>query len=76
MMQIKDFNDQSELVVGFIMQKHNMNREDAMKAWFNSKTYAEIYRRQLFYISATRAYSELYMEWQNNPDWMRNLFDK
>ena len=75
-MKIKDFNDQSELVVSYIMQNYNMNRENAMKAWYNSRTCSEIYNRQLFYISATRAYSELLMEWQNNDEWMRNPFDK
>ena len=45
-MQIKDFNDQSELVVSYIMQNYNMNRENAMKAWYNSRTYSEIYFQQ------------------------------
>ncbi len=74
-MHIKDFDSQSELIVGFIMKNHDMNREEAMKAWYNSKTYAEINKRELFYISATRAYSELLMEWDNNDEWMRNPFD-
>ena len=74
-MQITDFNDQSELIIGYIMQNYNMDRENAIKAWFGSRTYAEICGRRLFYISATRAYSELLMEWQNNDEWMRNPFD-
>ena len=74
-MQITDFNNQSELIVGYIMQNYNMDRENAMKAWYNSRTYSEIYNRRLFYVSATRAYSELLMEWQNSDEWMRDPFD-
>ena len=74
-MQINDFDSQSELIVGFLIQNYNMSREDAMKLWFNSKTYSEIYRRRLFYVSATRAYSELFMEMEQNDEWMRNPFD-
>lgn len=74
-MKINDFTSQSELIIDFIMQNLGLNREGAMKLWFNSKTYSEICRRQLFYISATRAYSELLMEMQYSDEWMRNSFD-
>lgn len=73
-MQIIDFDNQSELVIEFLMERNKMNREDA-KSWYKSKTYSEILDRKLFYISATRAYSELLMERAGNDEWMRNSFE-
>lgn len=74
-MSVNDFTMQSQTIIELLMQRHNMDRTRAMQIWFKSKTYAEILRRKLFYISATRAYSELLLEQQNNSEWMRNSFD-
>ena len=74
-MLVNDFDSQSELIIGFLMKNQNMSKDDAEKEWFQSKTYSEIIRRKLFYVSASRAYSELLMEQQNNDEWMRNPFD-
>lgn len=52
-----------------------MSREVATKTWFSSKTYQEIIKRKLTYISAMRAYTELKMEFEKNPNWMQNSFD-
>lgn len=69
------FESQSITVVEHIMKDNNISREDAIKMWFNSKTYNEIVNRKLTYISAMRAYYELKLEYQKSPDWMRNSFE-
>lgn len=69
------FESQNETIIELLMTNCQMTRENAMKLWFNSKTYAEIIRRKLTYTSATRAYSELELEYKNDPDWMQNPFD-
>lgn len=74
-MNNSQFESQSATVVDLLVQRDNMSRETAMKQWFNSKTYEEILRRKLTFISATRAYSELLMEKNNNEEWMKNAFD-
>ena len=45
-----------------------------MKYWFSSKTYSEIIKREITYISAMRAYTELELEAKEDPEWMRNEF--
>ena len=74
-MEHDDFYSQSITIVENLMNYDNMSREGAMKLWFNSKTYHEILRRRLTYISAMRAYSELKLENENNSEWMENTFD-
>ena len=69
------FESQSITVVEHIMKNSNLSREDAIKMWFNSKTYHEIVRRKLTYISAMRAYYELELEHKNSPDWMQKSFE-
>ncbi len=72
---MSDFKSQSETIIDTLTNKNNMSREQAIKFWFTSMTYNEIMRRKLTYISAMRAYTELEMEYQKNPDWMKNEFE-
>ncbi len=71
---MSDFKSQSETIIDTLINKNNMSREQAIKFWFTSMTYNEIMRRNLTYISAMRAYTELEMEHQKHPDWMKNEF--
>jgi len=73
-MSERNFEIQSEILVGLLMQHRNLSREVAIKVWFNSKTYKEILRRGLTFMSATCAYSELVMELNNNPRWMKGVY--
>lgn len=57
------------------MKDKNASRQEAMKLWFNSKTYKEIVDRKLNYISAMRAYYELNLEIKKSPEWMKNDFE-
>lgn len=72
---VNDFESQSITVVEKIMKDSNISRKEAEKIWFNSKTYSEILRRKLTFISAMRAYYELGLEINGNPDWMRKEFE-
>lgn len=72
---VDDFESQSITVVEQIMKDSNIPRKEAEKLWFNSKTYSEILRRKLTYISAMRAYYELGLEISGNPDWMEKEFE-
>lgn len=70
-----DFKSQSITLIDTLIKRHNMSREAAAKTWFNSKTYHEIIKRKLTYISAMRAYFELKMEFEDHPNWMQGPFD-
>lgn len=72
---MSNFESQSITLIETLMKRHSMSREIATKTWFNSKTYHEIIKRKITYISAMRAYTELTMEFENNPNWMQNSFD-
>ena len=69
------FKSQSEIVVDTLVKRNNMTKEQAVRMWFNSRTYNEILRRNITYISAMRAYFELELEINNDPDWMRKEFE-
>ena len=68
------FESQSETIVNRLVKIRDINREQAIKMWFGSKTYKEILLRNLTYISAMRAYMELEMENNNDPEWFQNEF--
>lgn len=70
-----NFKSQSEIVVDTLVKRNNMTKEQAVRMWFNSRTYNEILRRNITYISAMRAYFELELEINNDPDWMRKEFE-
>lgn len=69
------FESQSITIIERIMKDKNASRQEAMKLWFNSKTYNEIVARKLNYISAMRAYYELNLEIKKSPEWMKNDFE-
>lgn len=69
------FESQSITIIEHIMRDKNATRQDAMKLWFNSKTYNEIVNRGLTYISAMRAYYELNLELKKSPEWMKKDFE-
>lgn len=69
------FESQSITVIERIMKDNKVSRQEAMKLWFNSKTYKEIINRGLTYISAMRAYYELNLEISENSEWMKNDFE-
>ena len=69
------FESQSITIIEHIMKDNNASRKDAMKLWFNSKTYNEIIKRKLTYISAMRAYYELNLEIKGSSEWMKNDFE-
>ena len=69
------FESQSITVIEHIMKDNNASRQDAIKLWFNSKTYNEIVSRKLTYISAMRAYYELNLEIKGSSEWMKNDFE-
>ena len=71
----KPFESQSITIVKHIVENDHLSREDAIKLWFSSKTYKEIIRRNLTYISAMRAYFELELEHEKSPDWMKQPFE-
>lgn len=71
----ENFEGQSETLINLLIKHNNMNEETARTTWYGSKTYREILKRELTYISATRAYGELMMELNNNPDWMTGVYD-
>ena len=70
-----NFKSQSEIVVDTLVKRNNMTKEQAVRMWFNSRTYNEILRRNITYISAMRTYFELELEINNDPDWMRKEFE-
>ena len=72
---MNDFQSQSITLIETLMKRHSISRKAAAKIWFGSKTYHEIIKRKLTYISAMRAYTELKMEFEENPNWMQNSFD-
>lgn len=72
---MSDFQSQSETIINTLVNKDKMSREQAVKTWFNSMTYKEILRRNITFISAMRAYTELKMEYRKDPDWMQNNFE-
>ena len=69
------FESQSETIIEKLVNDRRITREEAIKTWFNSKTYNEIVKKKITYISAMRAYIELELEESNDPDWMRNSFE-
>ena len=69
------FDSQSITIVEQIMQDKKLSRQDAMTLWFSSKTYQEIIRRKLTYISAMSGYLELNLELEKNPKWMTEDFE-
>lgn len=69
------FESQSITIIERIMEYDSMSREQAMQTWFMSKTYNEIIARGLTYISAMRAYFELKLEMEGNPEWMQKEFE-
>ena len=69
------FDSQSITIIGQIMKDKKLSRQDAMTLWFSSKTYKEIIRRKLTYISAMRGYWELNLELEKNPKWMTEDFE-
>lgn len=73
-MNEKDFEMQSIQIVELLIKHNKMSREHAIKLWFSSKTYNEILKRNLTYISATCAYSELMAELNHNPRWFTGVY--
>ena len=69
------FESQSITIIERIMKDKNISRQEALNIWFNSRTYNEIIRRNVTFISAMRAYFELNLELTNNPEWMKNEFE-
>ena len=69
------FDSQSITIIEQIMKDKKLSRQDAMTLWFSSKTYKEIIRRKLTYISAMRGYWELNLELEKNPKWMTEDFE-
>lgn len=63
------------IIMENLMQENKLSREQAIKDWFNSKTYSEMIRRNLTFISGTRAYDELKLERENSPNWMVKEFE-
>ncbi|MCR5122408.1 MAG: hypothetical protein K6B74_08315 [Ruminococcus sp.] len=71
---MEDFELQSMQLIDILVTKDNMSRESAAKLWFGSETYKEIFRRGLTFISATCAYSELLLEKNKNPEWLKGYY--
>ena len=69
------FWSQSETLIEHLVDERGYDKEIATELWYNSKTYKEIIRRELTYISAMRALYELDMELEKHPDWMDKSFD-
>lgn len=69
------FYSQSITIIEHLIKEDKMSRESAIKLWFNSKTYNEIIKRNLTYISAMRAYFELRLEKENDSEWMQKPFE-
>ncbi len=69
------FESQTITIIERIMKDKNVSREDAVKLWLNSKTYNEILKRKLTYISAMRAYYELNLEIKGSSEWMKKDFE-
>ena len=69
------FDSQSITIIEHLMKEEKLSRQDAMTLWFSSKTYKEIIRRKLTYISAMRGYWELNLELEKNPKWMTEDFE-
>ena len=69
------FWSQSETLIEHLVDERGYSEEAAEKLWFNSKTYKEIIRRELTYISAMRALYELDKELEGKTDWMDKPFD-
>lgn len=67
------FESQSITLIEHLIKNNNMTREQAIKLWFNSKTYKEIIKRNITYISAMKALFELERELTNHPEWMKNI---
>ena len=75
MMKNSNFESQSETIIEKLVEDKNISREEAIKLWLNSKTYEEIVKRKITYISAMRAYIEFEMEQNNDDEWMQNSFE-
>lgn len=73
-MQCKDLKAQSCTVVNQLM-KQGMTREQAIEAWYNSKTKKILEDNRLFWVSGMRCYIELTYELNNDPLWMSDTFD-
>ena len=69
------FDSQSITIIEQIMKDKKLSRQDAMTLWFSSKTYEELIRRKLTYISAMRGYWALNLELEKNPKWMTEDFE-
>lgn len=69
------FESQSETIVEQLIRDKHITREEALKMWFRSQTYKEILERDITYISAMRAYTELEMERTGDTKWMKNSFE-
>ena len=67
------FESQSITLIEHLIKHKGMSREEACKLWFNSKTYKEIIRRNVTYLSAMKALFELERELSNHPEWMKNI---
>ena len=74
-MKNSNFESQSETIIEKLVEDKNISREEAIKLWLNSKTYEEIVKRKITYISAMRAYIEFEMEQNNDDEWMQNSFE-
>lgn len=66
--------NQAVIVIKQLMDKDNMNRGDACKVWYESKTKEEIIKRDLYYISGMRCYWELMLELSKHKNWMNDWF--
>ena len=71
----KPFESQSYTIIETLLQEDKLSREKAEKFWYESKTYKEILKRKLTYISAMRAYYELAKEKNGDPRWMEGVSD-
>ena len=69
------FQSQSETILETLVKEKGMSIQEASTLWFNSRTYNEIVKRQLTYISAMRGLFELNKELNNDPTWMKPPFD-
>ena len=70
-----NFESQSETIIEKLINDKELSREQAIKLWLKSKTYGEIIKRNITFVSAMRAYNELDMELNNHSEWMRNSFE-
>lgn len=61
-------------IIEALMSLQKLNREQAAKVWYASKTKEYIERNNLYWISPARAYDELVLEQKNDPRWMIGPF--